>query len=219
MQPPIDSRSLYREAYTAEATIEPFRHEELRAALRHPSAAVDVLLADRRRWTASVIGNRDAGDMVILLLMWTVLFSLPYGLVLSWNEAWKIGTLFLGSVALCLPSLHVVARYLGLRVHVAQSFAFATIIATVASIFSCSFAPILWFLQVTTHGASSQSTVAGLSGTLLGLAALAGAIHGMRCLQLAEQPHGGSGFTVVVLVWQVLLLFIGLRMSDALGLS
>ena len=177
-----------------------------------------MLLAQRERWTASVVENRNWGRMIGLLLIWSLLFSLPYSLALSWRQAWQIAVLFLGSVAICLPSLHVVSAYLGLRVHLAQSFSFAAIIAAVASIFSFGFAPILWFLRATTEGEAGRATVSQLSAFLLAVAALAGVLHGMRCLRMTEQIDDGSGFRVVVLLWQVLLLFIGWRMSTALGL-
>lgn len=204
---------------TTPADDQPFEGEELRAALRHPGLAIDVLLAQRSRWTATIVQNREWTRMTVLMLVWTLAFSLPYGLVLSVERVWQIATLFLGSVALCLPSLHVVSAYLGLRIHVAQSFAFATIIATVAAIFSFGFAPILWFLHATSEAPSSKGFLAGLSALMLVLAALAGAVHGMRCLSLAKGMEDSFGFSVVVCLWQLLLLFIGVRMSDALGLT
>lgn len=200
---------------------EPFSAAELRAALYHPLVAIDVLLAQRERWTATLVENRQWSRMAGLLLVWTVVFALPYGCVLSFRHAWQVATLFLGSVALCLPSLHVVSAYLGMRVHAAQSFAIATIMAAVAAIFSCGFAPILWFLHVTA-GSSSVSvneTLTRLSNVLLLCAALAGMVHGMLCLRLTKPAQGISGFGFVVLLWQALLLFIGSRMSTALGLS
>lgn len=198
------------------AAPEPFSDAELRTALWHPAAAIDVLLAQRARWTASVIENRRWGLMLGLLLLWSCLFSLPYALVLSWRQAWQVAILFLGSVAICLPSLHVVSAFLGLRVHFAQSMAFATIMAAVASIFSFGFAPILWFLHATAP--EGQATVAHLSALLLGFAALAGAIHGVRCITLAEDLDEAPGMSMVIILWVLLLLFIGLRMSAALGL-
>ena len=196
----------------------PFSESELRAAQWHPALAIDVLLAQRERWTASVVENRHWGRMLVLLLLWSVLFSLPYSLVLSWRQAWQIAALFLGSVAICLPSLHVTSAYLGLRVHFAQSIAFAAIIAAVACIFSCGFAPILWFLQATSTGSDAPQTVAALSGLLLWLAALAGSLHGVRCLVMARRLDGSASFSIVLLAWLGLLVFIGLRMSLALGL-
>lgn len=198
---------------------EPFSAAELRAALRHPGAAIDVLLAQRARWTTTIVENREWSAMVALMLLWTLAFSLPYGAVLSLERAWAIAALFLGSVALCLPSLHIVSAYLGLRVHIAQSFAFATIVATVASTFSFGFAPILWFMKATSGNAAAHSTLPGLSALLLCLAAFAGVVHGMRCLSLAQNMEGSAGFGLVVFLWQILLIFIGVRMSSALGLT
>jgi hypothetical protein len=202
------------------ASAPPFTDLELRGAMRNPAAAIDMLLAQRQRWMASVLENRGWARMVVLLLTSTVLFSLPYGFVLSSRQAWHIAILFLGPVAICLPSLHVVSAYLGLRVHIAQSLSLATIIAAVASIFSFSFAPILWFLQVTSSDTSARETVARLSALLLGIAAVAGMVHGTRCLTMARRVDEGFGFGfgLVLVLWQVLLFFIGLRMSTALGL-
>ncbi|HET8937980.1 MAG TPA: hypothetical protein VFN67_31265 [Polyangiales bacterium] len=197
----------------------PFSAEELRGAFRHPAAAIDMLLAQRARWTRTVIDNDKKGTMAALMLGWTLAFSLPYGFVLSATRTWQIATLFLGSVALCLPSLHVVSAYLGLRIHIAQSFAFATIVATVAAMFSFGFAPILWFLQITSTSSTPHDTLGTLSSMLLCVAALAGAVHGVRCLNFARKIDGGEGFSLIMFFWLVLLLFIGMRMSQALGLS
>lgn len=218
MQTPTETRSLYPDDEDRRE-IAAFTDAELNTATWNPVAAIDVILAQHERWTANVVEKHDQGRMVTLLLMWAVVFALPYGLVLSLPQVGHIAMLFLGSVALCLPSLHVVSAYLGLRVHVMQSLAFAAVVATVASIFSFAFAPILWFLHATTDGGESQATLAALSGLLLSLAALAGAGHGMRSLRFAGGIDGRATFGIVVLLWQVLLLFIGVRMSATLGLS
>jgi hypothetical protein len=219
MNPAAAKDSLQAQLTDPGARAAPFTDAELSAAMRNPAVAIDLLLAQRERWTASVVENRDWPRMLGLLLLWSLLFSLPYGLVLSYREAWQISILFLGTIAICLPSLHVVSAYIGLRVHLAQSISFATIIAAVASMFSFGFAPILWFLQATSEGVGARDSVAQLSALLLLIAALAGAVHGMRCLMMAKEIAQGPRFSLVVLLWQLLLLFIGLRMSAALGLT
>lgn len=181
--------------------------------------AIDVLLAQRVRWTQTVIENNQLALMATLLLVWTLAFSLPYGFVLGPERSWQIAALFFGSVALCLPSLHVVSAYLGMRIHIAQSFAFATIVATVAAMFSFGFAPILWFIRITSHVSTPHDTLGTLSSMLLCAAAFAGIVHGMRCMKIVRESDGGSSFSLVVFVWQLLLIFIGARMSTALGLS
>jgi hypothetical protein len=219
MANPTEHRSLYEEHTSGTAEHVAFTDAELRAATWNPAAAIDIILAQHERWTANIVEHHEPRRMVSLLLMWAAVFALPYGMVLSLPQVAHVAMLFLGSVALCLPSLHVVSAYLGLRVHIAQSTAFAAVVATVASVFSFAFAPILWFLQATTDSAASQTTIATLSGLLLSLAALAGAAHGMRSLRFVGRMDDRVTFGLVVFLWQLLLLFIGVRMSTTLGLS
>src|SRR4051794_23107335 len=105
----MQDQPLAQPIFAPSSAAAPFSEHELRAAFYRPAAAIDVLLAQRERWTATVIENRQWPRMAGLLLLWSIVFALPYGFVLSFQSAWQIATLFLGSVALCLPSLHVVS--------------------------------------------------------------------------------------------------------------
>ena len=205
----------YRTAVVTQA-VEPFTRDELLAALVRPHRWIDILLTERERWTRTVTVDRRAGLLVAIMLGASLLFALPFGFVLGFERFWHIAALYLGSVAICLPSLHIFASYLGLGLRAGQSLSLGVLVSAVASIFSAGFAPIVLFLSATMSGSGTMKAVASI---LLGVSLLAGMGQLMRSLRIrAAQEHVGNLLTLM-LVWQCLLLFITFRMGVFLGLG
>ena len=69
----------------------------------------------------------------------SLLCSAPYGFVLGGDAAIRVALLFVGSVALCWPSLHVFSGYLGCRVSALQNLVIALLISAVAGMFALGF--------------------------------------------------------------------------------
>ncbi|MFT5357955.1 MAG: hypothetical protein ACI9KE_005192 [Polyangiales bacterium] len=195
--------------------VEPFTRDELFAALVRPQRWVDLLLTDRERWTRTVTMDRHAGLLVAIMLATSLLYALPFGLVLGFDRFWHIAALYLGSVAICLPSLHIFAGYLGLGLRAGQTLSLGVLVCSVASIFSVGFAPIVLFLGATMSG----SAMTGVACMLLAVSLFAGMGQLMRSLRIRAAQEHASSLLLLMMVWQCLLLFITFRMGVFLGLG
>ena len=192
----------------------PFETGQLRATFTRPQRILDVVFTDRARLVETVAAKRDLGLLVAVLLYASVLFALPYGAVLGWERFWRVALLFLGSLAICFPSLQVFCAYVGFRITLRQNMAMGLVITSAASLFTFGFFPILWFLRATMLS-DSVVTPAHLSVALLVFSLLAGIGHLYRCLPRFN--GGGAGYVALMLVWQVLFVFITHRMATLLG--
>jgi len=188
-----------------------FSRTELCAVWRRPHRLLDLLLGERERFVSTVRGRHELGLVVVLLVAGSALFALPFGFVLGAEGFWRIGALFLGSLLICFPSLHVFTVYLGRNASPGENLALALVVSAVAAIFSLGFFPILWFLAATT-GEASAIGVPQLSAGLLVVCLLAGVAHLWRC---ARSEGGRAG---LFLVWECLLLYISWKMALALRL-
>lgn len=197
--------------------VAPFSRAELRACLAQPQRAFDVVLADRDRLVANVAAARELGALVALLLVCSVAFALPFGAVDGGRRAGHVALLFLGSVLLCFPSLHVFGSYLGVRLSLAQRLAIALMIPAAAALFAFGFFPIYWFLDATMP-ADSVFSGDGIRVVLLVCCLLLGLAHCNRCLFLHPALQALRASWPLWLGWQALLVFITWRMADTLGL-
>ncbi len=160
--------------------------------------------------------ERHAGLLAAIMLSASLLYALPFGFVLGFDRFWHIAALYLGSVAICLPSLHIFAGYLGLGLRAGQSFSLGVLVSSVASIFSVGFAPIVLFLSATMSG---SDTMSGVTCTLLGVSLLAGMGQLMRTLRIRAEHENVGNLLKLMMVWQCLLLFISFRMGMFLELG
>jgi hypothetical protein len=212
-----DAPSAYRLPPAALGAARPFEAAEIRAAALLPHRAIDLVLVDRARLAKTVAAGRHLPALVLIMLLWSALFALPYGAVLGADRAWRIPALFLGSTAICFPSLHVFASYLGCKRPPAQNLVIALLIGFVASSFTLSFAPILWFIDLTTT--ASSFAVATVSTALLAASLLAGLWHLGRALLDEGESGPGQRYRASIFAWQSLLVFVSYRMAVFLGLA
>ena len=184
-----------------------------------PLHMVDLVLGERRRFAMNVAQEHRLPSLLLVLVVATAAFALPFGAVLGLGGFWRVAVLLLGSLAICFPSLHVFGRYLGARVSWMQTLSVALAGTAVTALFTFAFAPILGFLRATMTGASLV-TAQGMGVLLLVFALIAGLGHFFR-LVLGEPSrrarHGPLGFVVVP--WVVLYLFITMRLASVLGLG
>lgn len=195
-----------------------FTPAEVRIVFALPHKILEIVLSERDRFAASIAQGRPIGWLVAAMLFTSVLFALPYGAVLGSDAFWRVAVLFLGSMLICFPSLHVVSAYIGCKIKVVQNLALALVITCVAAVFSFGFFPILWFLQETMLQESAVVTPQHISILLLAVSLLAGVGHLGRCFyrERVLQPLRASPFMLVT--WQFLLVFITYRMSVTLEL-
>ena len=193
----------------------PFDARELRAVALRPDRVIQLVLVERARLTRTVASDRSLVLLAAILLAASVLSTLPYGAVLGAHRALRIAALTVGSVGICFPTLHVFGSYLGGRNSLGQNLVLALLVSTVAGLFALSFAPIVWFIALTTP---DGSLVAGyVSVGLLAVAVTAGIAHFARATQ---DPALAPDRTqrVVLVAWVGLLCFIVYRMGVFLEL-
>ncbi len=194
----------------------PLSRSDLKRIQRRPLQAMDVLLAQRDRVIASVVDGKEWGLVLRIMLFVSLGFALPYGLIENPSRIGHISLLFLGSVLLCLPALHVFSVYMGVSISVMQSSALALWVSAVAALFTFAFAPIVWFLGLT-MGDSDGITVSGISMAFLFVSLVAGMSQLMRCTD-ALKREGMTVSVPLLIAWQVLLTFIWFRMALLLEL-
>lgn len=103
------------------AKVEPHTSTELRGALVSPFGALELVLADQERVAKDILSAQDVARLISVLLGVSLLFSVPYGLVLGLDYSWRIAALFLGSLAVCLPSLQVFSNIIGIRIDIRRN--------------------------------------------------------------------------------------------------
>lgn len=191
--------------------------EELLGAIRTPYLLPDLVLGLPGRLAASALVPKARSALLALLLVGTLLFGMPFGLVLEPSRAWRVVILLFGTFVICFPSLHVFGAYVGRRVTFGQNLTLGMVIPCVAAIFTFGFFPIVWFLKATMADASLVGS-GDLSAALLVVSALAGAGQLWRCARAAEEFAPKGAALVVLGAWHLLFAFVGFRLGHVLGL-
>jgi hypothetical protein len=200
--------------------VQPFSRQELRGMLRAPLRMVDLVLGERRRFATNLVQEHRLPTLLLVLAVATAAFALPFGAVLGMRNVWRVAALLLGSLAICVPSLHVFARYLGAGVTWAQTLAVSLAATAVTSLFTLALAPILGFFRAT-MSSSTDVTPQGMAVLLLVLAFSAG-IGQLFRLALAERTLArriGPAAIPVIIPWLVLYLLITVRLANVLGIG
>ena len=200
--------------------VQPFSPEELRVAFLRPHRIVELILGRKERLARNLWQGRSLWVLALLLLLTSVVSTIPYGALSPTRSFWKIAILYTGSLLICFPCLHVFAQFLGFRLDLSQNFSLALVITSVAGLFTFGFCPIIWFIDYTTqYGAGKVVSPGGLSVFLLGFSLLMGIVHMGRCLLLQNgRARDVALLWVLIGLWLPLLTFITYRMARVLGL-
>ena len=151
------------------------------------------------------------------MLLGSVLFAVPYGLVLGLDKFWHITALFVGSMVICFPSLQVFSAYLGATITILQNLALALIITAAAALFCFGFFPIYWFLEFT-MASDAMVTPRQISIALLTVSLIGGISQLNRCVFLDRALRQLRSSPLLLLFWQALFVFITYRMAVVLGI-
>jgi hypothetical protein len=199
---------------------EPFSEEELQRAFVRPHRVIECVLGGKERLAQNLVAARGLARLALLLLLTSLLATVPYGLLSPARSLWKIAVFYAGSLLLCFPSLHVFAQFLGFKFALAQNFALSLVITSVAGLFTFAFAPIIWFIEFT--AASDRAftiSPSDLSVLLLGVSLAMGVWQMERCLRLRSgAARERKGLDGLVTAWLVLFVFIAYRMALLLGI-
>jgi hypothetical protein len=202
---------------------EPYGDEEIARSGARPDRLAALVLAAPERLAANIAAGRGLPRLLMLLLVASVLFAIPYGAVLGVRFSWRVAVLYLGSTLICFPALHVFCSYLGSRVSLGQNLTLALTIPAVAALFTFGFAPILGFLRFSIpesgRGPGASGEFGALSYLLLAVALFAGVGQLWRCLRAARELSPRPAYPLVLLCWHVVFLYVLVRMGEVLGLS
>lgn len=204
---------------TPRPAIVPLDEQFVKDALSHPLRAIDIALASPERVGANVVAGVALGRIALILLLTSLLYAIPYGLVLSLHDWWKIVALTLGSTMICLPSLFVFSSYLGQRMRLEQILVLGLTIPAVAALFSLGFSPILAFLRLTMTNEEGAVPWRSISNVLLSIAVVAGIAQLWRTWLAARVAAPSNLFALVLIVWHAVFLHVILRMASVLHLG
>jgi len=208
------------EANSRDEEAQPFSRQELRGMLGAPLRMVDLVLGERRRFAANVAQEHRLPTLLVVLTVATAAFALPFGAVLGPHGFWRVAALLLGSLAICIPSLHVFGRYLGIGLSWAQTLAVSLAAAAVTSLFTFALAPILGFFRVT-MSASDVVTPQNMAVMLL-ICAFAAGIGQLFFVALGNRALArriGPAAIPVIIPWLVLYLIITVRLAGVLHIG
>jgi hypothetical protein len=193
-----------------------FDAAEIQAALLRPHRMIELVLVERARLSKTVADRTHLATLSALMVSATVLMALPLGVLLGGVQMWKVAALLLGSLFICFPSLHVFSSYLGCRMSVLQNLVLALVLTAVAAMFALGFAPIVWFVGVST--ATGSSTPGTVAAVLLCVSVALGMIHLSRCVMGDAALRPSGPYRALMLVWQSMFAFVAYHMADFLGL-
>lgn len=198
---------------------EPLESSDVIASLRRPERLVDLVLGQPARIGASIARERALAWLSCAMLLTSVAAAIPYGCVLGFEHWWRIVVLYLGTTAICAPSLFMFTSYLGLRRSLSQIVVLAFTLPASAALFTLGFAPILGFLRATMKPESDWIGWRSMSVVMLTLSALAGVAQLWRCLLASRREQDGSGLYFVLIGWHLVLAHVLWRMGGVLGLG
>lgn len=216
-----------RDSAAVEPSAQPYSESELLAALWQPHRGLEIALGRRERLVASLTDDRSVLLLAGLLLLLSLVAALPYGVIAPTSprggtavpDVLRVVSLYLGSVALCLPSLLVFATFLELPLRGARMALLAALLCAVAAAFSFGFFPITWFIDLTTDSqAEAAVSVHSISTTLLVFGLVIGMVQMILCLQAARVQRGTALLGLLLTCWIVLLAGIVDRMAGVLHL-
>ncbi len=131
--------------------------------IRHPLVDyMDGILRQREEFLTDVFENREVGAHITRLLVIIGLLSEFYGLIMGSFNGWKfmlsscvkVPLLYLFTLAICFPLLHVVNVLMGSRLRLLQTMALILVALAINCILLGVCAPIVLFFQIT--GASYE---------------------------------------------------------------
>jgi len=193
-----------------------FDASELQAALLRPHRMIELVLVERPRLSKTVADGTQLATLAALLISATIIMALPMGALLGGLHFWKVAALLLGTLAICFPSLHVFSSYLGCRMSVLQNLVLALVITAVAAMFALGFAPIVWFVGVST--APGSSVAGSVAAGLLCVSLAAGMVHLSRCVMGDAALRPSGPYRALMLVWQSMFAFVAYHMADFIEL-
>jgi hypothetical protein len=186
-----------------------------RAAIPNIVAAIDAILRHPRR-VMFQLRQPDAGRLIAMMLLVSVLCSLIYGVVVGtfsggtqlWIAPAKIAAGLLISALICLPSLYIFTCLSGSQARLIEVCGLLAGLLMLMTILLIGFAPVAWIFS------QSTESVAWM-GTLHLIFWFIATIFGLRFLE-AGFSHSNARSHAGFHTWIIIFLLVAVQMTTAL---
>ena len=186
-----------------------------RVPISNAAAAIDAILRRPRR-VMFQLRQPDAGKLILMMILVSVVCSLVYGLVVGtfsggvqlWAAPAKIGGGLMISAMICLPSLYIFACLSGSQARLIEVCGLLAGLLMLMTILLVGFAPVAWIFSQSTESLSWM-------GTLHLVFWFIATLFGLRFLETGfshSQARSRAGFHT----WVVIFLLVAVQMTTAL---
>ena len=186
-----------------------------RAAITNVVAAIDSILRHPRR-VMFQLRQPDAGKLIAMMLLVSVVCSLIYGVVVGtfsggpqlWIAPAKIALGLMLSALICLPSLYIFTCLSGSQARLVEVCGLLAGLLMLMTILLIGFAPVAWIFSQSTDSLAWM-------GTLHLIFWFIATIFGLRFLETGfshSNARSHAGFHT----WVVIFLLVAVQMTTAL---
>jgi hypothetical protein len=186
-----------------------------RAAITNVVAAIDAILRHPRR-VMFQLRQPDAGKLIAMMLLVSVVCSLIYGVVVGtfsggdqlWAAPAKIAVGLMISALICLPSLYIFTCLSGSQARLVEVCGLLAGLLMLMTILLIGFAPVAWIFSQSTESLAWM-------GTLHLIFWFIATIFGLRFLE-AGFSHSNARSHAGFHTWVVIFLLVAVQMTTAL---
>jgi hypothetical protein len=186
-----------------------------RAAITNVVAAIDAILRHPRR-VMFQLRQPDAGKLIAMMLLVSVVCSLIYGVVVGtfsggpqlWIAPAKIALGLMISALICLPSLYIFTCLSGSQARLVEVCGLLAGLLMLMTILLIGFAPVAWIFSQSTESLAWM-------GALHLIFWFIATIFGLRFLE-AGFSHSNARSHTGFHTWVVIFLLVAVQMTTAL---
>src|ERR1017187_5121435 len=186
-----------------------------RAAIPNVIVAIESILRHPRR-VMFQLRQPDAGKLIAMMLLVSVVCSLIYGVVVGtfsggqqlWIAPVKIAAALMISALICLPSLYIFTCLSGSQARLVEVFGLLAGLLMLMTILLIGFAPVAWIFSQSTESLAWM-------GTLHLVFWFIATLFGLRFLE-AGFSHSNARSLAGFRTWVVIFLLVAVQMTTAL---
>jgi hypothetical protein len=189
-----------------------------------PLSVTEFILRNRKEFFDQLRENIEIEDKIKALSLSSLLFLAIYGLVLGAGHSalqafvsmLKLPVLFLVTMLICAPSLHIFYILFGARQSIKQTITLLLTTTGTTSLLLLGFAPITFFFLITGENYFFYKV---LNVIILGISGFLGANFLHQGIKIVVNPHAVESpgrRNLFLISWVLLYGFVGAQMAWAL---
>ncbi|MEN8242592.1 MAG: actin-binding WH2 domain-containing protein [Chloroflexota bacterium] len=187
----------------------------------HNLSITEFILRNRQEYFNQIRDNFKIEDKIQALSFSSVVFLGIYGIVLGAGDSAlqaivsmiKLPILFLVTLLICAPSLHIFYILLGARQTIMQTTALLLTTVGTTSLLLLGFAPITFFFLITGDNYYFYKI---LNVSILGISGFLGAYFLHQGIKIVINPHAEENpkrRNLFLIIWVLLYGFVGAQMA------